>query len=109
MKILILGAGQVGGTLAENLAKEAFDVTLVDNDANLGALAELWWGASCSAGDLAFIKVATGIGAGLIVNGRIFRGNSGIAGEIGHTSIDTNGPRCTEVAAAATVLHSEAC
>ncbi|MFP6837371.1 MAG: NAD-binding protein, partial [Pseudomonadales bacterium] len=39
MKILILGAGQVGGTLAENLANEAFDITLVDND--MAALEEL--------------------------------------------------------------------
>jgi len=66
----------------------------VDNDANLGALAELWWGAGSSARDLAYIKVATGIGAGLIINGRIFRGSGGIAGEVGHTSIDPNGPRC---------------
>jgi len=66
----------------------------VDNDANLGALAELWWSAGSSANDLAYIKVATGIGAGLIINGRIFRGSGGIAGEIGHTSIDPNGPQC---------------
>lgn len=66
----------------------------VDNDANLGALAELWWGAGSSAKDLAYIKVATGIGAGLIIDGRIFRGSGGIAGEIGHTSIDPNGPQC---------------
>ncbi len=66
----------------------------IDNDANLGALAELWWGAGSSVTDLVYIKVATGIGAGLIINGRIFRGSSGIAGEIGHTSIDPNGPRC---------------
>ncbi len=66
----------------------------VDNDANLGALAEHWWGAGSSTKDLAYIKVATGIGAGLIINGRIFRGSGGIAGEIGHTSIDPNGPQC---------------
>ena len=66
----------------------------LDNDANLGALAELWWGAGSSAKDLAYIKVATGIGAGLIIDGRIFRGSGGIAGEIGHTSIDPNGPQC---------------
>ena len=66
----------------------------VDNDANLGALAELWWGAGSAAANLAYIKVATGVGAGLIINGRIFRGSGGIAGEIGHTSIDPNGPQC---------------
>ncbi len=67
---------------------------LIDNDANLGALAELWWGAGPAVKNLAYIKVATGIGAGLIINGRIFRGSAGVAGEIGHTAIDANGARC---------------
>jgi len=67
---------------------------LIDNDANLGALAELWWGAGSSVRDLAYIKVATGIGAGLIMDGDIFRGSGGVAGEIGHTSIDPAGPVC---------------
>lgn len=67
---------------------------MLDNDANLGALAELWWGAGTDDGSLAYLKVATGIGAGLIFAGRIFRGAGGIAGEIGHTSIDPKGPVC---------------
>ncbi len=83
-----------GYNIATHLDESFGRPVFIDNDANLGALAELWWGAGCSAGDLAFIKVATGIGAGLTINGRIFRGTSGIAGEIGHTSIDPNGPRC---------------
>lgn len=66
----------------------------VDNDANLGALAELWWTAGPAVRNLAYIKVATGIGAGLIIGGRVFRGSSGIAGEIGHTAIDASGARC---------------
>jgi predicted NBD/HSP70 family sugar kinase len=75
--------------------EEAFGrPVFIDNDANLGALAELWWGVGRSGGDLAFIKAATGLGAGFIIDGRIFRGSGGIAGEIGHTSIDPSGPRC---------------
>ena len=66
----------------------------MDNDANMGALAESWWGAGQGVGDFAFIKVATGVGAGLIIDGRIYQGASGIAGEIGHTAIDPKGPRC---------------
>ena len=66
----------------------------VDNDANLGALAEQWWGAGRDGGDLVFVKVATGIGAGLIIGGRIVSGAHGIAGELGHLSIDPNGPPC---------------
>lgn len=64
------------------------------NDANLGALAEQWWGAGQDGQDLVFVKVATGIGAGLIIGGRIVDGVHGVAGELGHLSIDPNGPPC---------------
>lgn len=67
---------------------------LVDNDANLGALAEHWWGAGKGIDDFAYIKVATGIGSGHLVGGKIYRGATGVAGEIGHVAIDPNGPRC---------------
>lgn len=67
---------------------------LVDNDANLGALAEHWWGASRGVDDSVFIKVATGVGAGHIIGGRIYRGASGTAGEVGHLAMDPRGPRC---------------
>lgn len=67
---------------------------MMDNDANLGALAELWWGAGRDVGDFSYIKMATGVGAGHIINGRVYRGSGGIAGEIGHTAIDASGPRC---------------
>jgi predicted NBD/HSP70 family sugar kinase len=66
----------------------------LDNDANLGALAEHWWGAGRDIADLAYIKLATGVGAGVLIGGAIHRGATGIAGEIGHTTIDTSGPRC---------------
>lgn len=66
----------------------------VDNDANLGALAEAWHGAGRGARSLAFLKLGTGIGAGLVVDGEILRGHSGFAGEIAHTSLDPNGPAC---------------
>lgn len=67
---------------------------MMDNDANLGALAELWWGAGREVGDFSYIKLATGVGAGQIINGQVYRGSGGIAGEIGHTAIDANGPLC---------------
>jgi len=66
----------------------------IDNDANVGALAEHWWGAGRDLTDFAYIKVATGVGAGVISRGQILRGAGGVAGEIGHTAIDPNGPRC---------------
>jgi glucokinase-like ROK family protein len=83
-----------GYNIASDLQRSFKRPVFVDNDANLGALAELWWGAGSSARDLAYIKVATGVGAGIIIDGRIFRGSGGIAGEIGHTSIDPSGPQC---------------
>ncbi len=67
---------------------------LVDNDANLGALAERWWGVGLGVDDFVYIKVATGIGAGQIVGGEIYRGATGIAGEVGHLVIDPLGPKC---------------
>jgi predicted NBD/HSP70 family sugar kinase len=66
----------------------------VENDANLGALAELVWGAGRGKSDVAYIKVSSGIGAGLISAGRIHRGIGGTAGEIGHTLVAVNGPVC---------------
>src|SRR5436190_1458252 len=66
----------------------------VDNDANLGALAEFHWGAGRGASTLVYLKLATGIGAGLVIGGRLFHGAGGTAGEIGHTTIDEAGPIC---------------
>lgn len=67
---------------------------VVDNDANLGALAETIWGAAKGVRNAAYIKVSTGVGAGLVINGELFRGESGTAGEIGHTTIDEDGAVC---------------
>jgi predicted NBD/HSP70 family sugar kinase len=66
----------------------------VDNDANLGALGELVWGGGRGVKDLAYIKVSSGVGAGLVVDGRIYRGPGGTAGEIGHITLDESGPVC---------------
>lgn len=67
---------------------------LVDNDANLGALAERWWGAGREVDDFAYVKLATGIGLGHILGGEIYRGAAGFAGEIGHLAIDPHGEPC---------------
>ena len=75
--------------------QRAFNIPLyLDNDANLGALGESRYGAGRNSAYLAYIKIGTGIGAGLILNGRIYRGNGGSAGELGHVTIDENGPLC---------------
>lgn len=67
----------------------------LNNDANFGALGEWVYGAGRGERNLAFIKVGSGIGAGLIINRQIFGGTTGSAGEIGHLTIDENGPLCS--------------
>jgi len=66
----------------------------IENDANLGALAELTWGAGRGCSNFAYVKAATGIGAGLVIDGRLLHGVSGTAGEIGHTTLDEAGALC---------------
>ncbi len=84
-----------GGRLGlEDLSRRLAAPLMVDNDANLGALAEHWWGVGRGVDDLAYIKVATGIGSGHVIGGEIYRGATGTAGEIGHISIDPKGKRC---------------
>jgi len=68
---------------------------LLDNDANLGALAEYRYGAGRGSRDMAYVTFSTGIGMGIIVGGRLFRGCTGTAGEIGHTVVVADGRRCS--------------
>lgn len=67
---------------------------IVDNDANVGALGELNYGAAQGLTDVIYLKVAAGVGAGLILGGRLHRGTTGIAGEIGHVQLREDGPVC---------------
>jgi predicted NBD/HSP70 family sugar kinase len=65
----------------------------LDNDANMGTLGESRYGAGRGVENMAYIKLGTGIGGGLILNGVIYRGG-GSAGEIGHVTINADGPEC---------------
>jgi predicted NBD/HSP70 family sugar kinase len=66
----------------------------LDNDANLGALAEVTLGAGIGARDAIYIMVSGGVGAGLILGGELYRGSGGTAGELGHVLVDETGPIC---------------
>ena len=66
----------------------------IDNDANVGALAENWWGSGQGISNLVYIKLGTGVGSGLIIENEVYRGTGGTAGEIGHTTINVDGPQC---------------
>lgn len=89
--VLPVWKGQSG---LESLGERFGVPVMVDNDANLGALAEYWWGAGLGVNDLAYVKVGTGVGSGHVIGGELYRGSTGFAGEIGHLSIDPNGEPC---------------
>jgi glucokinase len=67
---------------------------VLDNDANCAVLGEWWMGAARGTRNAIGITIGTGIGGGIIVDGKLFHGASDCAGEIGHTTIDTEGRRC---------------
>jgi len=66
----------------------------VDNDANLAGLAEVRYGAAKGLSEVVYITASTGIGGGLIFNGKLYRGADGAAGEVGHMTIIPGGPEC---------------
>jgi glucokinase len=68
--------------------------TVVDNDANVAAYAELRFGAARGLTDAIVITLGTGIGGGVLVGGQVLRGAHGFAAEVGHFQIDPNGPMC---------------
>ncbi len=67
----------------------------LDNDADLGALGEWTFGAGRGEACLVYIKIGTGIGCGILLDGQIYHGVLGTAGEIGHVTISEDGPPCT--------------
>ncbi|MET8521572.1 ROK family transcriptional regulator [Nocardioides sp. NPDC004968] len=78
----------------EELARRIGLPVQIENDANLGALAELEYGAARDVDDVIYVKASSGIGAGLVLAGKLYRGITGIAGEIGHVRFEDNGPIC---------------
>lgn len=67
---------------------------ILDNDANLGSVAETIWGPFGGARNLVYLKVGSGIGAGLILNGQPFNGATGVTGEVGHVQVVQDGRAC---------------
>ena len=66
----------------------------IDNDANVATLVEQRFGAAKGANDVIGLTIGTGIGGGIVLGGRIYRGFVGAAGELGHMVVDEDGPRC---------------
>lgn len=66
----------------------------LDNDANVAAIGEYMFGAGKGTQNMVYVTVSTGIGGGAIINGRIYRGHTNNSLEVGHTTIDPDGPKC---------------
>ncbi|TLM86093.1 ROK family transcriptional regulator [Pseudarthrobacter sp. NamE5] len=84
----------VGINILQHLEETLRIPVYVDNDANLGAWSEVTWGQHSGVSNLMFLKIGSGIGAGLILNGAPYYGNVGITGEIGHATIHEQGLVC---------------
>lgn len=87
--------GWNGFPISDTLVNEFNCPVILSNDAELGAVGEWAYGAARGVHNLLYLKVGTGIGAGILLDGQIYRGISGSAGEIGHITINENGPLCT--------------
>jgi predicted NBD/HSP70 family sugar kinase/biotin operon repressor len=79
---------------ADELSHRVGLPVVVDNDANLGAMAEHQHGAGRGVADLLYVKLASGVGAGLVLGGRLHRGSAGLAGEVGHVLAREGGDVC---------------
>lgn len=83
------------GVNAQEAAEDVLGTVVhTDNDANLGALAEHRQGVARGHDSSVFVKVSSGVGAGIVLNDQLFHGHGGTAGEIGHLTLDENGPVC---------------
>jgi predicted NBD/HSP70 family sugar kinase len=86
--------GWIGLRIGAEMAQRLGLPVEIENDANMGALAESTWGAGRDCSNFAYIKASTGIGAGIVIDGKLLRGATGTAGEIGHTTLDQGGALC---------------
>jgi len=83
-------------TLLGKILKKEFHIPVfVDNNVNAMALAEFEFGKGQGVKNFVFINVGMGIGAGVVINGELFHGKSNCTGEIGHTTVDYNGLKCS--------------
>jgi len=66
----------------------------VDNEANVGAMGERWFGAGVDVQNMVYLSVGIGLGVGIVINGELYHGSAGYAGEMGHFTIQPDGPEC---------------
>ncbi len=92
--LLTPNLGWVNFPLRDRVAGVLGMPATLDNDANCAIFGEWWRGAARGASHVVGLTIGTGIGGGIVLAGRVYRGKSDIAGEIGHMTIDLNGRRC---------------
>lgn len=83
-----------GAKLSEYIQNETGLVALVENDVNAAALGEMWKGAAKKESTFVCLTIGTGIGGAIVVEGKLFRGRGGVAGEFGHMKIRKEGEKC---------------
>jgi glucokinase len=86
--------GWQGGNIAAELEQEFGVRVAVENDADSAALAEAAWGTGAGCPRFLYVTISTGIGAGILIDGQLYRGVGGAHPEIGHMVIDASGPLC---------------
>ncbi|MGH3364782.1 MAG: ROK family protein [Nocardioidaceae bacterium] len=86
--------GWDGYPVRDAVSRELGCPALLDNDVNVMALGEQHSGVARSVDDFLFVKIGTGIGCGIVVDGSLYRGVDGCAGDIGHIRVDDEGPTC---------------
>ncbi|VBB06903.1 Hypothetical protein LUCI_2143 [Lucifera butyrica] len=80
----------------KKIIQDQFQIpVLIDNDANAGAIGEKWFGLGKKATDLVYLSAGIGIGTGVLIKNELYRGASGLAGEMGHVTIHMHGRRCS--------------
>jgi glucokinase len=87
-------AGWGGYPLVEKVRSFSAAPVVMDNDANVGALGESIYGAGRGRDPLFYMTLSTGIGGGVVIDGRIYHGANSYAGELGHMNIEPDGPEC---------------
>ncbi len=80
--------------IVKELKKECKVPVLIDNDANVACYGEYLFGAGKGANSIICVTLGTGVGGGIIINGKIYRGAGGGAGEIGHITVESKGRKC---------------
>jgi len=86
--------GWKGENLVDALQSEFGLPVAVENDADAAALGEARWGSNAASGNFMYVTISTGIGGGIILDGRLYRGVNGSHPEIGHQVLDASGPPC---------------